>query len=393
MSCIHALFLATLVFASTISARTLRSRKEPLAQARGLPLAQVTGQPSWEPWGSKIIIPNPKEFTHKTISAIKYEAGKQLTNDVIWAIGEGVIWKLKWDTTKWGGWIADPSWGVFGRPLAVKYDAAGITFGSSTLTAYFSTESTNGVSRLAICQFSTRNPESAGNELKVTKEWDLSKFLAPTTLGLEGITFVPDYYLQANLFQTSTGKYYNPKDYPNRVDNGVFFTTYRYLVDNGSWSAPYQYTGLIYGFVLYNDDDSTAGLIATFQPKKEGTKLKSSLYDLEFDPNTGYLWTFCGDGQSYQHRVFTISNGTFTEKATFSPPLQSQLGFVKGAGRGFTIEPEDRCDSLTNRKYAYWTDDNSGILYRTDIRCGTDARLPNLYPQPVVSPNPFNTAL
>jgi hypothetical protein len=383
MPCILALFLTALALASTTSAKTLRSRAEPRAQ--------VVTLPSW-PWvAPQVYSTNPQQFQPWTIAAIKYESGKQLTNDIIWAIGDVVVWKLKWDTTNWGGWVPDLSWGSQGRNLEEKLDAAGITFGSSTLTAYFSTErifdgSSGGVSRLAICQFSTRAPEAAGNPLKIDRVWDLSKVLNASTSqvsGLEGLTFVPDSYLQANLFQTSPGKYYNPKDYPNRVDNGVFFTAY-------------QDDGKIYAFLLYNDNKVDS--ILSFQAKNE-TNVKSSLLDLEFDPNTGYLWTFSEDrtvyssGQSslsYQHRVFTISNGTFTQKAKFSPPVKFSEEVIV---RGFTIEPESRCDSFTNSKYAYWTNDKGGFLYRTQIKCGKDARLPDLYPQPVVSPNPFNATV
>jgi hypothetical protein len=387
MPSIHGLFLTALVYASTISARTLRSRKEPLSQVRALPLAKG---PEW-PWGTGVITTNPKTFATGEIAAIKYEAGEQLTNDAIWAVGDGVIWRLKWDTENWGGWIADPSWGSSGRPLSGKYDAAGITFGSSTLTAYFSTErildgsnSGNGVTRLAICQFSTRYPECAPGcpgpmALEITKEWDLTKLLGPvstvkgSTLGLEGITFVPDYYLQANLFQDSSGKYYNPKDYPNRVDNGVFFTAY-------------QYTGFIHGFVLNNDN--TAKPIASFPFKKEANG--NELIDLEFDPDTGYLWVFSNKWEDNKHRVFTISNGNFTQKGN---KINTRLQDVKNKKvEGFTIEPESRCDSITNRKFAYWAD-YDGYLYRAEFRCGTDGRLPDLYPQPVVSPNPFDATM
>lgn len=382
MSCIPALFLTALALASTTSAKTLRSRAEPRAQ--------VVTLPPW-PWATTPLVypTNPQQFQPWTIAAIKYESGKQLTNDIIWATGEGVVWKLKWDTTNWGGWVPDLSWGSQGRNLTEKWDAAGITFGSSTLTAYFSTErifdgSSGGVSRLAICQFSTRAPEEAGNRLTIDRVWDLSKVLSASNskvAGLEGITFVPDSYLQANLFQTDPGKYYNPKDYPNRVDNGVFFTAY-------------QDDGKIYAFLLYNDNKVDS--ILSFQAKNE-TNVKSTLLDLEFDPNTGYLWTFSEDKTvyssgpaSYQHRVFTISNGMFTQKAKFSPPVKFSEELKV---EGFTIEPESRCDSITNNKYAYWTNDKGGFLYRAQIKCGKDARLPDLYPQPVVSPNPFNATV
>jgi len=315
------IFLAALVFLPTIFAETLRGKEE---ESRSL----LPGPVAWP--GGAVTYTNAAAFT-PNFSGIKYVPGNQFMNDVIWGVdNDSVIWKLKWNIQNWGGWIADPAWGINGRPLNVAYDSEGITFGSSTKYGYFSTERIGaGVSRLSI------------------------------------LRFIPDYYLQANGFKTNANVLYNPASYPNRVESGIFFAG---LEENGN----------IYGFVLNNGN--TASLISSFSSGE------TRITDLDFDPNTGYLWTSCDNQCAGRHRVFTITNGVFTVKEIFNPPTAAMAALNI---EGFTIEPESRCDIITNRKYAYWSNDDNGQLIRAEIKCDEEARL-GIFPEPVVCSTPYN---
>ncbi len=148
------IFLAALVFLPTIFAETLRGKEE---ESRSL----LPGPVAWP--GGAVTYTNAAAFT-PNFSGIKYVPGNQFMNDVIWGVdNDSVIWKLKWNIQNWGGWVADPAWGINGRPLNVAYDSEGITFGSSTKYGYFSTERIGaGVSRLSILRFSTLNPAAPG---------------------------------------------------------------------------------------------------------------------------------------------------------------------------------------------------------------------------------------
>ncbi len=353
------IFLAALVFLPTIFAETLRGKEE---ESRSL----LPGPVAWP--GGAVTYTNAAAFT-PNFSGIKYVPGNQFMNDVIWGVdNDSVIWKLKWNIQNWGGWIADPAWGINGRPLNVAYDSEGITFGSSTKYGYFSTERIGaGVSRLSILRFSTLNPAAPGAVLTPTNEWVLTALLpvADSNRGLEGLTFIPDYYLQANGFKTNANVLYNPASYPNRVESGIFFAG---LEENGN----------IYGFVLNNGN--TASLISSFSSGE------TRITDLDFDPNTGYLWTSCDNQCAGRHRVFTITNGVFTVKEIFNPPTAAMAALNI---EGFTIEPESRCDIITNRKYAYWSNDDNGQLIRAEIKCDEEARL-GIFPEPVVCSTPYN---
>jgi hypothetical protein len=267
------------------------------------------------------------------------------------------------------GWVADTAWGVNGRPLNQAYDSEGISFGSSPKTAYVSIERIgNGVSRLSVLQISALLPVVPGSAVVPIREWDLTALLpvADSNRGLEGLTFVPDNYLVANLFKTNANVLYNPQTYANKVDSGVFFVG---LEENGN----------VYAFVLKTDN--TAVLIASFSSGE------ARITDLDFDPSTGYLWTSCDNNCAARSRVFTITAGIFTLKEIYNPPTVAMAGQNV---EGFTIEPESRCDKITNRKYAYWANDDTGSLIRAEIKCDDEAGIPGLFPKPVVCLEPFD---
>lgn len=318
-----------------------------------VPLAQ---QPF--PQTVSTVTQNSVTFT-PNFSGIKYVAGAILTDDRIWgADNDGVIWKIKWDGSKW---IADSAWGSSGRTMNQAYDSEGIAIGDDGL-GYFSSERIgSGSTSLEIYQFSLANPTTAGSKLTPSKKWTVTSVLptAATNLGLEALTFVPEAYLVNNGFKDSTGTLYSPSSYPLRVGGGVFFTG---MEANGN----------VYAFVL--NSDSTYKLLATI---KSG---ESTIMDLEFDRATGYLWTSCDNNCAGRLHVFTITNGAFTEKAKISiaaGPITIDSKNVEG----FTIEPEVRCGAVTaNRKYAYWANDDDGALLRTLIKCGSEGNFLGLSP-------------
>jgi hypothetical protein len=324
---------------------------------------------------------NSVNFT-ENLSGVKYIAGSNIVNDRIWgADNDGVIWKLKWQSNL-NSWVADPVWGSKGRPLVLfnaigeKYDSEGIAFGNTTDLAYFCIErydfaierpENKGTTRLSILQFSTATPKTTGSTLPVLKEWVLTSVFPVITLnkGLEALTIIPNNYLEANGFKNSSGALFNPKDYPLQVAGGVFFTGL-------------EATGDVYAFVL--NSDLTFVLLAKFNSGE------TKIMELEFDPTTGYLWTLCDNGCAGRSHVLTITDGVFTNKATITPPSTTMTTMNL---EGFTIEPESRCNKTTNRKFAYWADDDTGILTKAGIKCGVEAKFLSLFPRPIVYPNPF----
>jgi hypothetical protein len=316
------------------------------------------------PWpGASTYSTNSVSFT-SNFSGIKYIAGSGgVTTDRIWgADNDGVIWKLKWDTFS-ANWIADPTWGSTGRPLSLSlplslaYDSEGITFGSNTNVGYFCTERVgSGVSRLTIAQFSTASPVTAGSALPILKEWILTGALpiVASNKGLEGLTFIPNNFLVGGCFKNSAGVLYNPASYPLQVDGGVFF-------------AGLEGNGRVYAFVL--NSDMSFVLLASFSSGEY------FITDLEFDPKTGYLWTSCDNQCAGVSHVFTITNGSFTMKAKISPP---SAVMASQNLEGFTIEPDSRCNTSTNRKYAYWANDDNGNLIKAQIKCGVEAKFLSL---------------
>jgi hypothetical protein len=133
-------------------------------------------------------------------------------------------------------------------------------------------------------------------------------------------------------------------------------------VSGGLFFAGLEQNGKVYIFNL--NSDLTSNLINSFASGE------TKITDLEFDPKTGYLWTECDSGCAGRHHVFTITSGSFTEKANVNPPA----GPTALAGlniEGFTIEPESRCNTVTNLKYAYWANDDNGALMRGQMHCGT----------------------
>lgn len=276
------------------------------------------------------------------LSGLAYEGSGSSTPGVIWGArnSPGSLFRLVWNGTIWtpdatNGWSA-------GKLLTYadgtgSPDAEGVTFDGTGSAGglYVSTERDNnqsGVSRNSILRFDIN---AAGSTLAATHEWNLTADLPVVgpNLGIEGITWIPDVFLQSQGFiDERTGLAYDPNNYPNH-GTGLFF-------------VGVEANGMIYAYAL----DSTGGFnrIATISSGFPG------VMDLRFDLETNDLWAVCDDGCSGQIAVLRISAAThrFAVARTFTRP--STMPNLNN--EGFTIAPLSEC--VNDQRPAFWADDS-----------------------------------
>jgi hypothetical protein len=250
------------------------------------------------------------------LSGLTYEGAATGRPAVLWAVrnGPGTLYRLIFDGTIWtpdpaNGWSA-------GKPLRYTNgtgnpDAEGVTFaaGGSAGGIYVATERNNDastVSRNSILRF---DPASSDTALRATNDWNLTGELpvVGANLGIEAVTWLPDSFLVAMGFLDETAnKTYAPADYPNH-GMGLFF-------------VGVEGNGIIYVYAL---DHVTNGVrrIASFASGNPGVMA------LEFDRETGYLWSTCDDSCGNKAGILEIettagaaNRGRFRAPREFAKP-------------------------------------------------------------------------
>lgn len=186
----------------------------------------------------------------------------------------------------------------------------------------------SGVSRPMILKY------GAGSN--ATAEWDLPGMpeVDPND-GPEAISWVPDEYLTRNGFKDSSGRTYNPADYPGH-GSGLFF-------------VGLEATGEVYVYAL----QGKAVLLNKFASGHP------QVMDLEFDG--GKLWAICDNNCSGRTTTLALSGGSFKVTATYNRPS----GLPNVNLEGFAISPS----CVSGRKVVVWSDDDNTSSHA--LRSGT----------------------
>ncbi|MEV6243607.1 hypothetical protein [Lentzea sp. NPDC051838] len=166
-----------------------------------------------------------------------------------------------------------------------------------------------------------------GSGSNAVAEWDLGGMpdVDPND-GPEGISWVPDSYLTANGFKDSSGKTYNPADYPGH-GSGLFL-------------VGLEATGEVYVYALQGGEAKLLRKFASGQ---------AQVMDLEFDGSK--LWTICDNNCSGRTTTLAISSGNFKVTATYNRPS----GLSNVNLEGFAISPT--CSA--GKKVVLWSDDDN----------------------------------
>ncbi|MEV7043534.1 hypothetical protein [Amycolatopsis sp. NPDC051061] len=154
---------------------------------------------------------------------------------------------------------------------------------------------------------------SSSASLSAVAEWDLTGDLPDVddNGGFEGITWVPDAFLTAGGFRDDHTKApYDPATYAGHGTGGF----------------------------------TRVATIASGFPK---------VMELEFDPETGSLWSVCDDTCDGKSATLKIVDGKFTVSATYARP--SQMSDYNN--EGFAIAPPSTCAG--GRKAVVWADDSA----------------------------------
>jgi hypothetical protein len=303
-------------------------------------------------------------------SGLAYEGANGTNPAVLWAVrnGPGTLFRL---VRSGGLWKPDLTNG-WSLGKALKYadgtgnpDSEGVTFaaGGSAGGMYVSTERNNDASTVSRNVVLRVNPTQSGATLTATNQWDLTADLPVTgaNLGIEAITWIPDSMLVANgFYDEAKGRSYAPADYADH-GTGLFFVG---VEANGS----------IYGYAL-NHTTNTFTRVATIVGGLLQTTGTSSIMDLAYDRESGYLWGVCDDTCNGNLTILEIdktvgsaTRGRFLPTRVYARPTT----MPNINNEGFTFAPNSEC--VANKKPVFWADDNetAGHTIRSaTMPCGT----------------------
>ncbi|WP_405056758.1 hypothetical protein OG474_28970 [Kribbella sp. NBC_01505] len=297
---------------------------------------------SW-PGGPAVTVADGSNVFGKNLSGLSFESP-----DVLWAVknGPGSLYRLVRDGTRW-----KPD-SVGARSLNYRDgsgdpDAEGVVrTPDGLLVATERDGDDDETSSLKILRF---DPKSTARSVKATAEWDLTDDLpeVDSNSGLEAISWVPDSFLTAKGFRDERTKAaYNPASYANH-GTGLYFAG---LEDNGT----------VYAYAL-NQSGGTFTRVATFAGGL------AAIMDLEFEPESGRLWSTCDDTCQGRSAALSIVGGKFTVSATYNRPTQ----LPDYNNEGFAI---GTCTA--GRKEVVWADDgNDGghVLRAGSLPCSAAA--------------------
>ncbi|WP_332845790.1 hypothetical protein [Amycolatopsis mongoliensis] len=268
---------------------------------------------------------------------------------MLWAVknGPGTLYRL---VRQGSTWAPDSGW-ASGKQLHYRNgggdpDAEGVVATPDGVFAATERDNDEDGSLLKVLRFDTG---SSAKSLNAVAEWDLTGDLpgVDDNGGFEGITWVPDTFLTAGGFRDERTKArYDPAAYAGH-GTGLYFVG---LEDEGK----------IYAYAL---DQAGGGFtrvatIASGFPK---------VMELEFEPETGSLWSVCDDTCDGRSATLKLVDGKFTVTATYARPSK----MPNYNNEGFAIAPRSTC--AAGRKAVVWADDanDGGHALRTGtLPCG-----------------------
>lgn len=329
----------------------------------------------------------------QNVSGLFYVAGATPAQDYMWGIQNGSsglpganpgdpgsLYKLvKGSNGTWGpatGWDS----GVPVRYLngQGEPDSEGVTAVHGDVFVASERDNTNdSVSKISVVEVDphdiTPRAGDADGDLIADHEWDLGPVLGPrgsadtgldannpgdANLGIEGVAFVPDSYLTgAGFVDQSTGMAYDPSDYPNHIDSGVFFVAM-------------EKTGKLYGFVF--NSDNTFSLVATVDTGFP------TIMDVLWDPSQHALWATCDNSCQGRSSLMKIDTAADANEGTFQPVTVNErpTGATQNLNNeGFTVQPASEC--VDGTKSAYWSDDTDDAqhwLRTASVDCSPPAQ-------------------
>ena len=295
------------------------------------------------------------------LSGLYYEPADSGSPAILWAVqnGPSILYRLEWNGTAWVSSTAD-GWSA-GKTMVYPSgaggpDSEGVTMAEWNAPAlYVATErdnTNNAVSRLGILRFDS---SAAGTTLVATHEWNITADLPAVgaNLGLEGIAWVPDAYLQASsFFDENRGQTYDPVQYPDH-GTGLFF-------------VGVEGSGVIYAYAL-NHVDGSFRRVATIPSGQVW------VMDLSFDRETNKLWSYCDNTCGNRSTLLAVDTtpgatfGRFRIRAAYDRP--STMPDINNEGIAFA--PESECTA--GQKAFFWADDSSTgghALRRDSVPCG-----------------------
>jgi hypothetical protein len=306
---------------------------------------------------------DPAAAFGQNLSGLAYEPAASGRPAVLWAVKNDppLLYRVERTGAVWAPSTTD-SWttgkalhypGGLGSP-----DAEGVTKAELTQAAvYVATERDNNAgatSRLSVLRFDTTTP---GTALTATHEWNLTADLPAVgpNLGLEAITWIPDAALVAQgFYDAHLAQPYDPSRYPGH-GTGLFL-------------VGLEGNGMVYAYAL---DHAGGG----FQRVASFASGHTAVMALDFDRDTGYLWTACDDSCNGDLAVLAIEtnplspdHGRFVIRRNSDRPA----GMPNLNNEDLAIVPDAECAG--NRKSVFWTDDGATgghALRLGSIPCGT----------------------
>jgi len=236
-------------------------------------------------------------------------------NGDLWtAIDGGELYRLEENAV--GNWTLGDSYTIgypSSNPSGVV-DAEGLTFAGDASTIYVASERDNrpGQNSTSLNTVLSYQLNNAGTPV-IDEQWNLTNSAGnaqtlPSTQandGLEGITWVPDGFLEQNsFFDENLMETYDSASYGPHA-GGVFFVAIE---------DPNAGTNL-FGYVLEDDGDF-------FRVASINVDNIASFMAMEFDAGTGELWAMCDNACNGAMVVLSIdATGRFAEVARFAPPV------------------------------------------------------------------------
>ncbi|MFF1817799.1 hypothetical protein ACFVWG_10925 [Kribbella sp. NPDC058245] len=277
------------------------------------------------PGGAAVTVADGSNVFGQNLSGLSFESP-----DVLWAVknGPSTLYRLVRDGARW-----KPD-SVGARALSYRDgsgdpDAEGVVRTPDGVLV--STERDGDDDETSLLKVLRFDPKSTARSVKATAEWDLTDDLPEvgSNSGLEAISWVPDSFLTAKGFRDERTKaVYNPSSYANH-GTGLYFVG---LEDNG----------MVYAYAL-NQSGGSFTRVAAFAGGFP------TIMDLEFEPDTGRLWSICDNTCQGRSATLSIVNGKFTVAATYNRPS----GLPNYNHEGFAIA------GTTGHKQVVWANDGN----------------------------------
>ncbi|MFK4083438.1 discoidin domain-containing protein [Kribbella sp. NPDC020789] len=298
-------------------------------------------QTTW-PGDATVTVADGSNVFGQNLSGLTFESP-----DVLWAVknGPSTLYRLTRDGALWR-----PD-SIGARTLNYRNgsgdpDSEAVVYTPDGLVV--ATERDGDNSESSLLKVLRYDPRSTAKSVNATAEWNLTGNLPAVgeNDGLEAISWIPDSFLTAQGFQDErTNAPYNPASYSNH-GTGLYFVG---LEDNG----------MVYAYAL-NQSGGTFTRVAAFAGGFP------AIMELEFEPETGLLWSICDDTCQGRSATLSIVNGKFTVVGTYDRPS----GLPDYNNEGFAIAPQSTCTA--GRKQVVWADDGNdgGHALRTGtLRC------------------------